>query len=58
MLFAKWIVRYDIPEGSGVPYEPTPPPGHYDIRGNLDELRSCLVPDFKVEVRRQETKQR
>lgn len=55
MLFAKWIVRYDIPEGSGVPYEPTPPPGHYDIRGNLDELRSCLVPDFKVEVRRQET---
>jgi len=41
-----FIVRYDIPENSGIRYEQTLEPGHYDLRGDKDELERCLVPDF------------
>jgi len=48
---AKWIVRYVIPAtAAGVTYEPSPPPGHYDPRGDVEELKEYLDTDFKVEV--------
>lgn len=47
---AKWIVRYDIPEGSGVECEPSIEPGHYDIRGDIEQLKLCLAKDFKEAV--------
>ncbi len=49
---ARWIVRYDIPVGSGVEFEPSIEPGHYDIRGDIEELQQCLAMDFKEEVQR------
>ncbi len=48
---AKWIVRYHIPDTApGVQYEPSPPLGHYDIRGDMEELDGYLDRDFKVGV--------
>ena len=40
------IVRYDIPEGSGLTYEPSLGPGHYDIRGDVEELKRYLSDDY------------
>jgi hypothetical protein len=37
------IVRYDIPEGSGITWNETQPPGHFDIRGDKELLKQCLV---------------
>jgi hypothetical protein len=37
------IFRYDIPEGIGVTWKETSPPGHYDIRGNKERIKQCLV---------------
>ncbi len=56
MLSGKWIVRYDIPEGHGLRYEASPPPGHYHIwtGGDPTELHSYLVEDAAVEIRREE----
>lgn len=44
------IVRYDIPEGSGIRYEPTIALGHYDLRGDKEELKTYLAKDFRVGV--------
>lgn len=49
---AKWIVRYDIPADSGVEFEPSIEPGHYDIRGDIEQLKRYLAMDFKEEVQR------
>lgn len=43
----QFIVRYDIPEGSGVTWEQTVEPGHYDLRGDKEELKRYLSPDFE-----------
>lgn len=37
------IVRYDIPEGSGITWIATHPAGHYDIRDDTEILKACLV---------------
>jgi hypothetical protein len=37
------IVRYDIPEGIGITWTETHPPGYYDIRGDKEILKECLV---------------
>lgn len=41
----KFIVRYDIPAGSGISATATPniTPGHYDLRGDMDELKRYLA---------------
>lgn len=58
MKSAKWVVRYDIPEGHGLRYEASPPPGHYHIwtGGDPTELIGYLAKDFAVEIQREETK--
>jgi hypothetical protein len=43
------IVRYDIPEASGIHWEQSGEPGHYDLRGDKEELKSYLS-DECVEV--------
>lgn len=48
---AKHVVCYDIPDGCGVTYEPSGEPGHYDIRGNMEEMKRYLT-DVKVDVER------
>ena len=50
-LSARFVVCFDIPEDGGVRYEPSGPPGHFDIRGDLDELKRYLT-DVKVAVDR------
>jgi hypothetical protein len=45
----RFIVRYDVPEGAGVTWEQTLGPGHYDLRGDKDELKRYLAP-FVAEV--------
>lgn len=54
MRSAKWVVRYDIPEGHGIRYEPSPPPGHYHlwIGGVYEELHGYLVLDSAEEIQR------
>jgi hypothetical protein len=47
---AKWIVRYDIPDDSGILIEESLRPGHFDIFATFDQLHPYLVPDFKEEV--------
>jgi hypothetical protein len=37
------IVRYDIPEGFGITWKETHPPGHFDIRGDREFSKQCLV---------------
>lgn len=39
----KFIARYDIPDGVGITWEQTHPPGHYDIRGDKEVLKKYLV---------------
>lgn len=58
MRSAKWVVRYDIPTGHRLRYEPSPPPGHYHIwlGGTFEELHGYLAPDFAMEIRREETR--
>jgi hypothetical protein len=46
----KLIVRYDIPEGSGLRWEQTIEPGHFDLRGDPEELKRYLASDFLAEV--------
>lgn len=57
MRSAHWVVAYDIPGGRGVSYEQTNEPGHYDIHGDMEELKGYLVEDFKAEVQRVETRE-
>ena len=45
MISARCIVSYDIPDDGGVAYEPSGPDGHYDIRGNFEELKHYLTAD-------------
>ena len=47
--FGTYIVRYEIPEGVGITWEETLEPGHYDLQGDKDVLKSCLA-DFVAEV--------
>lgn len=47
---ANWIVRYDIPDGRGVTVESCGPHGHFDIRGDVELLKSYLAPDFQEAV--------
>jgi hypothetical protein len=45
------IVRYDIPEDSGVTWsQTTRDPNHYDLFGDRQELRRYLALDFRYEV--------
>lgn len=37
------IVRYDIPDGIGITWTETQPPGHFDIRGDKELLKQCMV---------------
>jgi hypothetical protein len=39
----KYIFRYDIPEGAGLTSEQSIEPGHYDLRGDKEILKQCLV---------------
>jgi hypothetical protein len=48
---ARYVVCFDIPAHCGVTYEPSGPPGHFDIRGDLEELKRYLS-DVKVDVER------
>lgn len=43
------IVRYDIPEGAAITWEKTFGPGHYDLRGDIDSLRSYLA-EVEIDV--------
>ena len=47
----KFIVRYDIPAGSGISatYTPEIAEGHYDLRGDKEELKRYLT-DFVAGV--------
>lgn len=36
------IVRYDIPMGAGIQWEKTLGPGHFDLRGDKEELKRYL----------------
>lgn len=58
MRSAKWVVRYDIPEGHGLRYEPSPPPGHYHVwtGGDHTELHGYLALGFAEEIRREEAR--
>lgn len=42
------IVRYDIPDGSGITWEQSGEPGHYDLRGDAEELKRYLADVVKV----------
>jgi hypothetical protein len=42
------IVRYDIPEDSGIWWEQSGEQGHYDLRGNIEELKNYLADSVKV----------
>lgn len=42
---ARCIVCYDIPDNSGVTYEASGAPGHYDMRGDLEGLKRYLTED-------------
>ena len=48
---ARCVVCFDIPDDCGVTYEPPGPPGHFDIRGDMEELKDYLS-DVKVDVER------
>lgn len=39
----RYICQYDVPEGGGITWEQTIAPGHYDLRGDSDFLKRCLV---------------
>ena len=39
------IVRYDIPEGAGITWDPSFGAGHHDIRGDVEELKRYLSDD-------------
>lgn len=45
MQSARCIVCYDIPDNCGVTYEQSIEPGHYDIRGDFEELKCYLTED-------------
>jgi hypothetical protein len=45
----KFIVRCDIPEGSGISWEQSGEAGHYDLRGDVKELKSYLA-DVVIDV--------
>jgi hypothetical protein len=39
----KFIFRYEIPEGIGITWKQTLGPGHYDLWGDKEILKSCEV---------------
>lgn len=50
---ARCIAAYDIPDNCGVTYEESLESGHYDIRGDYEELKTYLAPEtFDLEERR------
>ena len=51
MRSARCIVCYDIPENCRVTYEPSGDPGHFDIRGDYEELKNYLSAD-KIDLER------
>lgn len=51
MRSARCIVCYDLPEQCGVTYEPSGDPGHFDIRGDYEELKRYVSAD-KVDLKR------
>jgi len=48
---ARYVMSFDIPGNCGVTYEPSGEPGHFDIRGDLEELKRYLT-DVKLDVDR------
>jgi len=47
----KYVVRYDIPSSSGIRWEPSGEAGHIDLRGDTEEMKRYLSPDFLLEVK-------
>jgi hypothetical protein len=45
MRSARHIVWFDVPADCGVNYEPSGGPGHFDIRGDYEELKTYLAAD-------------
>ena len=39
----RYISRYDVPEGIELTWRQTIEPGHYDLRGDKEALRRCLI---------------
>ena len=39
----RYMCHYRIPEGVGITWEETTPPGHFDVRGDKEVLKECLV---------------
>jgi hypothetical protein len=42
-LLGNLIVRYDIPDESGITWEQSGEPGHFDLRGDAEELKRYLA---------------
>lgn len=39
----RYMCRYDIPEDAGITWEQSGREGHYDLRGDKQVLKGCLV---------------
>ena len=50
-LSARFVVCFDIPHDVPVTYEPSGPPGHFDLRRDLETLKRYLA-DVKIAVDR------
>jgi hypothetical protein len=46
---ARYVVGFDIPDDGRVTYEPSGEPGHFDLRGDMEELKRYLS-DVKVDI--------
>lgn len=42
---ARYVVCFEIPDDCGVIYEQSGEPGHFDIRGDMEELKGYLTAD-------------
>lgn len=45
------IVRFHIPEGRGITWEPPDDEGHVNVRGDKERLEGCLDKAYVVKVR-------
>lgn len=46
----RFIVRYDVPEDSGITWQQYGPAGHFGLRGNIEILKSLLASDYQADV--------
>jgi len=47
----KFIIRYNIPAGAGVSWTPSIEEGHYDLRGDKEELERYRDPEYVAHVK-------